>query len=439
MLGDAYLMDILRRFFRLSIANILANLLVPIAGLIDIAFLGHLSEIRHLAGVSIATVLFDYLYWTFGFLRMGTTGMTAQAMGRQDSDAALLVGLRNGAIALGLGIALVLLQTPIRIVGFAILSTTPDVKAAGQAFYNALIWGAPATLLNFVVLGWFLGRSQSNRVLLLSAVNNLFNVGLDYLFIVRWGWESGGAGAATALSQGVMLLIGLGLLTREVSWAQLHRSFKHILDTTALRATAMLNGELVLRTLALISTFAVFTNLSSHLGTQVLSINAILLRVVTLAAYFIDGLAYAMESLVGRLSAQKNVAQLALLLRVGTLTSLGLGLLVALAFALAPAPLFQLLTNHREILDRIGNYTPWLLPVLGFGSIAFLLDGYFLGLTAGSLLRRSVIIAAVGGFLPAAIAAEHFRNVHLLWLALTLFMAFRAFILAIEIPSTLRK
>jgi multidrug resistance protein, MATE family len=116
---------------------------------------------------------------------------------------------------------------------------------------------------------------------------------------------------------------------------------------------------------------------------------------------------------------------------------LGLGLLTALTFTLAPAPLFQLLTSHREILDRIGNYTPWLLPVLGFGSIAFLLDGYFLGLTAGRLLRRSVIIAAVGGFLPVAIAAGHFGDIHLLWLALTLFMALRAFILILEVPETL--
>jgi multidrug resistance protein, MATE family len=432
-------MNVLRRFFQLALINILANLLVPIAGLIDIAFLGHLSEIRHLAGVALATVLFDYLYWTFGFLRMGTTGMTAQAMGRQDTDGALLVGLRNGAIALGLGITLVLLQTPIQMLGFALLSTTPEVKAAGQAFYNALIWGAPATLLNFVVLGWFLGRSQSKHVLLLSAVNNLTNVGLDYLFIVRWGWESGGAGAATALSQGAMLLVGIGLVVREVNWAQLHRVSKHLLDSAALKATVTLNGELVIRTLALISTFAVFTNLSSNFGTQVLSMNAILLRVVTLAAYFIDGLAYATESLTGLLSAQKNLKQLALLLRVGTLTSLGLGLLISLAFTLAPMPLFQLLTNHREILDRIGNYTPWLVPILGFGSIAFLLDGYFLGLTAGRLLRRSVIIAAVGGFLPMAIAASQFRNAHLLWLGLSLFMAFRAIALGIEIPKTLQK
>jgi multidrug resistance protein, MATE family len=432
-------MDVQHRFFRLAIANILANLLVPLAGLMDVAFLGHLAEICHLAGVALATVLFNYLYWTFGFLRMGTTGMTAQAMGRQDGDAALLVGLRNGAIALGLGIFLIVFQFPLRVAGFTLLSAAPEVKASGQAFYDALIWGAPATLLNFVILGWFLGRSQSRKVLLLSAVNNLSNVGLDYLFIVRWGWESRGAGAATALSQGAMLLVGLGLASREVSVAQVRRVAKDLLNPAALRAAAMLNGELVLRTFALISTFAAFTNLSANLGTEILSTNAVLLQVVTLAAYFIDGLAFALESLAGMLIAKKKLAQLALLLRVAAATSFGLGLLVSLAFTLAPTALFQILTNHREILDRVGDYTPWLIPVLGFGSIAYLLDGYFLGLTAGRLLRRSVIIAALGGFMPMAIAAWQFRNVHLLWLALTLFMALRAIALGIEIPKTLKK
>jgi multidrug resistance protein, MATE family len=431
-------MDVLRRFFQLASTNILANLMVPLAGLIDIAFLGHLSEIRHLAGVALATVLFNYLYWTFGFLRMGTTGMTAQAMGHQDTDAALLVGLRNGAIALGIGIALVIFQYPLRIAGFALLSAAPEVKASGQAFYDALIWGAPATLLNFVVLGWFLGRSQSRKVLLLSTVSNLINVGLDYLFIVRLGWEGKGAGAATAISQGAVLWVGLGLVSREVNVAQLRRVAKHLLNPTALKAAVMLNGELVLRTFALISTFAVFTNLSSNLGTEILSTNAVLLQVVTLAAYFIDGLAFATESLAGMLSVQKKFMQLALLLRVAAMTSLGFGLLISLAFILAPTTLFQTLTNHREILDRIGDYTPWLLPVLGFGSIAYLLDGYFLGLTAGRLLRRSVVIAALGGFLPMAIAAWQFHNAHLLWLGLTLFMAIRAISLGVEIPKTLQ-
>ncbi len=432
-------MDVLRRFFQLSVTNILANLLVPLAGLIDIAFLGHLSEIRHLAGVALATILFNYLYWTFGFLRMGTTGMTAQAMGRQDADAALLVGLRNGVIALALGTIILLFQSPLKVAGFALLSATPEVKAAGQAFYDALIWGAPATLLNFVVLGWFLGRSQSSRVLLLSAVSNLANVGLDYLFIVRWGKEGAGAGAATALSQLLMLITGLWLVSREVNLAQVKRLTHQLLNPTALKAAVMLNGELVLRTFALITTFAVFTNLSSKMGSEILATNAVLLQVVTLAAYFIDGLAFATESLAGMLSVQGNFQALGLLLRVSVGTSLSLGLLIGLSFTLAPTALFQLLTNHREILDRIADFTPWLLPVLGFGSIAYLLDGYFLGLTAGRLLRRSAVIAALVGFMPMAIAAQYFRSAHFLWLALALFMMVRAITLGINVPQTLQE
>lgn len=432
-------MGVLRRFFQLATTNILANLMVPLAGLMDVAFLGHLSEIRHLAGVALATVLFNYLYWTFGFLRMGTTGMTAQAMGREDADTALLVGLRNGVIALGLGFAIVLFQHPLKIAGFALLSAAPEVKAAGEAFYDALIWGAPPTLLNFVVLGWYLGRSQSHKVLLLSAVSSLTNVGLDYLLIVQWGWDSVGAGSATALSQLLMLLVGLWLVSREVSAAQVRRVSNQLLNAAALKASVWLNGELVLRTFALISTFAVFTNLSGRLGSEILATNAVLLQVVTLAAYFIDGLAFATESQAGMLSAQGNLTQLAQLLKIALGTSFGLGLLCSVPFILAPTALFQLLTSHREILDRIGNYTLWLFPVLGFGSIAYLLDGYFLGLTEGRLLRRSALTAAVIGFAPAAITAGYCQNPHLLWLALTLFMAVRATTLALEIPKTLQK
>jgi multidrug resistance protein, MATE family len=429
----------LHRFFRLAIVNILSNLMVPLAGLIDVAFLGHLSEIRHLAGVALAMVLFNYLYWTFGFLRMGTTGLTAQATGRQNFDEVLLVGLRNGAIALGIGLGIVLLQVPLRMAGFAFLSAAPEVKIAGESFYNALIWGAPATLLNYVLIGWYLGRSQGGKVLLLSAVANLSNVGLDYLFIVHLGWESAGSGTATALSQIMMAGVGLSLASREIKVTQLKQVGRQIFNTEALKASVALNGELVVRTFALISTFAAFTNISSILGTAVLSSNTVLLQVIALASYFIDGLAFAMESLVGSLSVQGKIERLKQLLWVGGSSSLMFGLVFSFAFMVAPLTFFKLLTNHPEILDRIRDYTPWLLPVLGFGSVAYFLDGYFIGLTAGRLLRSSVVAAATLGFIPMAIAAWYFRSVHLLWLALTLFMVIRAVTLGIQVPKTLQQ
>ena len=179
-------LDHQKRFWQLALVNVISNLMVPLASLVDVAFLGHLTEIRHLAGVAIATVLFNYIYWTFGFLRMGTTGLTAQARGRGDTQVEILILLRNSAIALVIGTIILCLQQPLREIGFNLLQADPEVLQAGRAYYNALIWGAPATLINFVLFGWFLGREQGKGVLLMSLVNNGANIALDYLFVVRW-------------------------------------------------------------------------------------------------------------------------------------------------------------------------------------------------------------------------------------------------------------
>jgi multidrug resistance protein, MATE family len=438
MFSDSSSPSFLRRFYRLAIVNILSNLMVPLAGLVDIAFLGHLTEIRHLAGVALATVLFNYFYWTFGFLRMGTTGMTAQAVGKGDRDGVLLVGLRHGLVAIGIGLVILLLQVPLRAIGFTLLSATAEVKLAGQAYYNALIWGAPATLINFVLMGWFLGKEQSGKVLLLSAISNLTNSAMDYFFVVRWGWESAGAGYSTALSQYLMLLTGLVLVSREIRGVDWRSLTPKIWEPIALKAAFTLNRDILIRTFALVSTFAVFTNLSSAFGTTVLATNTVLLQVVTLAAYFIDGLAFATESLAGIFRGQGTKDYLCSLLRISGGTSFVFGLGFAIAFILNPSFFFGLLTNHSDVLQRINQYVIWLLPVLGFGSIAYMLDGYFLGLTAGKTLRRSVVMAAVVGFAPMAIAAWHFQNTHLLWLALTLFMTTRAVTLSTQVPESLR-
>ena len=430
--------NLLNRFFRLAVINVLSNLLVPVAGLISIAFLGHLMEIRHLAGVTLSTVLFNYIYRTLGFLRMGTTGMTAQAVGREDQEAVLLVGLRNGAIALSFGLIILLLHYPLQELGFALLSAAPDVKASGLAYYNTRILAAPATLLNFVLIGWFLGREKSTKVLLMSIVANVANVLLDYLYIVRWGWESAGAGLAITISQYLMLLVGLILFAREVEFKAVQKVAPQLLDSTALKAIFALNGDIFVRTLAFLSTFAIFTNLSSALGTVMLAQNALLLQVLTLAIYFIDGLAFATESLAGNSLGKGDKRQLALLLKIGATISLFFGLTIALVFVLFPTPLFGLLTNHAEVLECLGVYVPWLLPVLGFGAIAFILDGYFLGLAEGPTIRNTALLSSLVGFVPMAMIAWHFQNSHLLWLALSLFMMARALTLAVQIPRTLR-
>lgn len=430
--------DFLPRFFRLAIVNILSNLMVPLAGLISVAFLGHLGEIRHLAGVTLSTVLFNYIYRTLGFLRMGTTGMTAQAVGREDEQAVLLIGLRNAILALGLGVAILILQYPLQEFGFALLSAAADVKASGQAYYSARIWGAPATVLNFVLIGWFLGREQSGKVLLLSILGNGVNILLDYLLIVQWGWDSAGAGLATAISQYLMLLVGITFVCLEVQLQDVRAVAGQLLDLSALKACLELNRDIFVRTFAFLSTFSVFTNLSSAMGMTMLAENALLLQVVTLAAYFIDGLAFATESLAGIFHGRREHEQLVSLVQISGGTGLCLGLMLALIFVLFPGSLFGLLTNHAEVLDSINRYVSWLLPVVGLGSIAFILDGYFLGLAQGSILRSTALTATLVGFAPLAIAAWLFHSSHLLWLAMSLFMGLRVVTLGMQVPKTLK-
>jgi len=427
------------RFWRLALVNVISNLMVPLASLVDVAFLGHLTEIRHLAGVAIATVLFNYIYWTFGFLRMGTTGITAQARGRGDTDIVILTLLRNSAIALSIGVIILLLQQPLREIGFALLQADPEVLQAGRSYYNALIWGAPATLLNFVLLGWFLGREQGKQVLLISFVSKGVNIVLDYLFIVRWGQEGAGAGAATAISQVATLIVGMFCVYRELGkigeWRSLKQLISQIWELSALKAIFSLNQDILIRTLALVSTFAIFTNLSAGMGTRVLAGNTLLLQVVTLAAYFIDGIAFATESIAGNLQGQGKKAQLLPLLKLAGSVSLLAGLGFAIIFSFFPQTLFGLLTSHGDVIAQIKRYLGWLFPILSFGSIAYMLDGYFLGLTAGKVLRRSTLAAAIFGFAPMAIAAWYWQANHLLWLALALFMATRSITLSLKVNS----
>ena len=427
-----------QRFWRLALVNVVSNLMVPLASLIDTAFLGHLAEIHHLGGVAIASVLFNYIYWSFGFLRMGTTGTTAQATGKGDRDEVILILLRNSLIAIAIGTIILILQLPLRELGFTLLSATPEVLKSGRAYYNALIWGAPATLLNFVLLGWFLGREQVSKVLLMSVIDKSTNVALNYLFIVRFGWASAGAGYGTAISQYLNLLVGLIIIARALQVSSLLNLSPKIFNKSAWHEIFSLNRDITIRTLALLSTFALFTNLSSMMGTKTLATNTLLLQVVTLGAYFIDGIAFATESLAGSLRGQQNNHQLLPLIKLAGGISLGVGLAMSIIFWLIPQPLFRLLTNHAEVIEQIDNYVVWLLPVLGFGSIAYMLDGYFLGLSEGRILRHSTIIAASLGFAPMAIFAWHYQNSHLLWLALSLFMAARSITLGFKVPLSLQ-
>ena len=416
--------DLRRRFFRLSWINILSNVTVPLVGLVDTAMLGHLDDIRFLAGVALASVLFDYVYWTFGFLRMGTTGTTAQALGRGDTPEVYHVLWRSLALALLIAAGVLAIQLPLREVGFAVLSGSPEVEAAGRDYFNARIWGAPATLCGFVLVGWFLGRGESRRVLGIAVVANLTNIVLNYVFIVRLQMAARGAGLATALSQYALLAAAIALwLSRDRGPAPRRRD---VLDRRRVGELFRLNRDILLRTLCLVTSFAIFINFSSVLGTAWLAANSILLRLLTVASYLIDGVAFASESLAGLLRGRRDTAGLRRFFRLSLLSGLGFaaGFLVIL-FATA-RPILAVLTSHGDVIENTTRYLPWLVPVLAFGSLAYMYDGLFLGLTEGRRLRNSMLLSTLLVFLPTASAALWVSNNDLLWAAMALFMAARA-------------
>ncbi len=424
------------RFCQLAAVNILSNLMVPLASLVDLAFLGHLESITPLAGVALATVLFNVIYWSFGFLRMGTTGSTAQAVGREDLREVLLIGLRSWVLAALIGTVILLLQLPLRELGFRLLQGDAEVKLAGEAYFNARIWGAPAYLLNLVSVGWFLGQAQGGRVLLISAMSNLSNVGFNYLLIVQLQLGSWGAGLATALSDYLALGVCLLLLIRVIPLTEVKRVIPVLSSLAEFKILLYLNRDILIRTFIMVMTFSMFTNLSAHLGTETLAVNTLVMQVVTLAAFCIDGFAFATESLAGIFYGQGSRQQLQQLLWISGAVSVVAGLGFAMIFVFIPQ-FFSLLTDQDLLLSQISDVVGWLIPILGLGGMAFMLDGYFLGLTQGRILRQSSLWSSGIGFFPVATVAYYASSTQLLWLAMTTFMAARVVSLAVQVPSTL--
>lgn len=413
-----------RRFFRLAIPNILSNITVPLVGLVDTAMLGHLDDIRFLAGVALAAILFEFVYWTFGFLRMSTTGMTAQAVGRNDQHGLALILYRSLFLAALFALLILLLQKLLAWIGFGLLSGTAPVEAAGRDYFFARIWDAPATLANFVFLGWFLGRERSDYALYMTIVANIANVILDYIFLFELHLAAYGAGLATMIAQYLSLAVAIFLYRRLAGKATI--AWREVIDFKALLDMLKLNVDITIRTLGLISAFAVFTNFSATLGVATLAANAVLLRILEFSAYFIDGAAFATESLCGIFYGQKNKAMLAAVLRYALLIGEAFALGIIAVLLLAPVPFYQLLTSHQNIIDLVQKYDLYVLIVLVFGAPAYIYDGFFIGLLRGRTLRNSMLVSTLPLFLPVALLGWYIQNNHVLWLSMLAFMIGRA-------------
>ena len=425
----------LPRFYRLASVCVLSNLMVPLAGLCDTAFLGHLEDIRYLAGVILGSILFDYLYRVLKFIRSGTNTITAEAVGREDEEGILLAILRSGLIALIIAFTILILQYPIEKIGFTILSGSPEIEVSGIDYFSARIWGAPAVLLNFVFIGWFLGREMKAAIFFLSFVGNFSNVGLDYLIIYRWSWGSLGAGLATAISQYLALFIAIIFMAFSIKWSGFLGILRKVVDRKELKSIIALKGNILIRYLGLISTYSIFINLSALLGTDILAANGLLLQIALLSQFTVQGIGMTLQTLTGNFKVKGNIEQISPLLVVSIINSLIIASTFAFIPFLFPETIFKLLTDHPEISEKAIQYSLWLLPLLCLTATAFMLEGYFIGLKECATLRNGVLTAFFIGFLPLAVMSYYWQNNHLLWSGLTAYMGTLIITLFLQLPK----
>ena len=291
--------NFLPRYGQLALANVLSNLTTPLANLITIGLLGHLSELSYLAGVLLVSAFLGFLYNIFAFLRMSTTGLTAQAHGRNDRKTLVLVSLRNAVVAILIGTLIVLLQHPLQELSFFMFRASAEVKEASISYFNIRIWEAPAVFLNYVLFGWFLGQSQSGKVLWMSIIANTIIVVSDYLLVVHYGWGTIGAGISQLISQYAILVMCLTLIALQGVWKEIWFLRGELLQLRYYASTISLGTDIFIKTFIVTSTIAVFNSQSSTLGTNIFAENSLIFQVALLSGYFTQGFSYATETLTG--------------------------------------------------------------------------------------------------------------------------------------------
>ena len=417
-----------RKVFDLAWPLILSNITVPLLGLVDTAVVGHLPDSRYLGGVTLGATLFSFLYWGFGFLRMGTTGLTAQAHGRGEVDAMLRLLGQGLMLALVIGLALVALHPPVIALGLSLLDGSAAVTAQAELYARWRIFSAPAVLANYVLIGWFLGRGNSRVTLLLMVINNSVNIVLDLLFVVGLGMTVDGVALASVMADYCTLAVGMALamgVWRRWSWRPVTGVFR---DLGGYRRLLSVNLALFIRTLCLLFAFAFFHAQGADMGDTTLAANAVLLQFVLLASYALDGFAHATESLVGqRIGANDEAGFRAVVWAASQWSLLAAGL-ASVSFWLAGDALVAVLTDLPAVRKMAGVYLPWVIVMPLLAAASYLLDGIFIGATRTRAMRDTMVLAVLGFYLPVWWLTQPLGN-HGLWLAFVAFTLARSLLL----------
>lgn len=433
-----------RRILGLAIPNIITNITVPLLGMVDMAIVGHLSA-THIGAITIGTSLFNLIYWNFGFLRMGTSGFTAQAYGAKNITEAVNVVIRALTIALALASLLIILRRPIGRLAILIYDASPAVIQMALTYFFVRIWAAPATLGLYAIKGWFIGMQNSRLPMWIALFINVVNIGCSILFVIAFHWDIAGVALGTVIAQYSGLLLALIL-----GWHYYgdvlhgHINIKNSLRWHEMRHFFKVNGDIFLRTICLSAVFTFITAASGRISDQILAIDALLLQFCTLFSYIMDGFAYAGESVTGRYIGARDIDNLRLSVRILIRWGLILAILFSILYILFGKWFLHVFTDDTALLTATQPYLFWtyLIPICSF--TAFLLDGIYIGATASRTMRNVMFLATLlffaiyySGLSLFNTSITHSESLHnnILWTAFLVYMTLRGLLLAVRIPK----
>ncbi|RAU29727.1 MATE family efflux transporter DinF [Pantoea sp. RIT413] len=418
-----------RTLWRLALPMILSNISVPLLGIVDTAIIGHLDSPVYLGGVAVGATATSFVFMLLLFLRMSTTGLTAQAFGAGNKPALARALIQPMLIALAAGVLFIVLRTPVSELAAALMGGSEAVQQQAQTFIAIRWLSAPATLANLVILGWLLGVQYARAPVVLLITGNVVNILLDLLFVLQWHWGVAGAAAATAVADYVTLAVGVWMVARVLAL----RGISFSLLKASWRGDAArlfrLNRDIMLRSLLLQLCFASLTLLGARLGADVVAVNAVLLMFLTFTAYALDGFAYAVEACSGEATGAGDRSRLRLIWYAACRQAGIVALLFAVIYALCGPAIVALLTSIESLREAADRYLIWqvILPLAGVW--CYLLDGMFIGATRGRDMRNSMLLAALG-YALTLLTLPWLGN-HGLWLAITVFLALRGITLGL--------
>lgn len=416
-----------RKILHLAIPSIISNITVPLLSLVDMAIVGHLGSAAYIGAIAVGGMLFNLIYWLFGFLRMGTSGITSQAYGRRDLRGVFLALIRSVGVGLAVGGSLLLLSPVIRWIAFQVIEATPEVAGWASTYFCIGVWGAPAVLALYGFMGWFVGMQNSRFPMLIAITQNLVNIVASLWLVFGLGMRVEGVALGTVIAQYAGFLMAVMLAWHYYGRLWFPFTWGEVWARPAMRRFFSVNKDIFFRTLCLVCVTTFFTYTGARQGDLVLAVNTLIMQLFTLFSYVMDGFAYAAEALTGRFIGASNRPALKRCVRALFGWGIAFAGLFTLAYGIWGESFLALLTDERPVIEAAADYWVWALAIPFCGFAAFLWDGIFIGATATRQMLMAMFFASFLFFTIYFGLTVRLGN-HALWLAFLVYLLSRGFV-----------